>query len=345
MEGKLRLISFAIALTLALASSATARELVDSADRKLVLPDKIERVFAAGPPAAVVLAVLAPEKLVGWPTRLRAGSAAYLRPALRDLPELGRLTGRGDTANLEVVLKARPDVVVDFGTLAPTYVSLADRVQAQTNVPVALIDGRLETLPASLRLLGKILGVEARAEEIARYAEETFALVERVANVPQEKRPRVYLARSASGLETGIEGSINTEIIERAGGRNVAVRSGGRVGLAQVSLEQVLSWNPEIIVTLDRNFAASARQDPVWSPVAAIKANRLLVAPDFPWGWIDGPPSINRLIGLRWLAASFYPERANFNVRAEVTRFYRLFYGVELNEAAYAALIAGRDAP
>jgi iron complex transport system substrate-binding protein len=343
LERRVRLILLCSALV-ALTGPAAGREVVDSAGRTVVLPEKIERVFAAGPPAAVVLSVLAPEKLVGWPTRLREGTRPFLRPSVAALPELGRLTGRGDTANLEVVLKANPDVVVDFGTVAPTYVSLADRVQAQTHIPVALVDGRFAATPASIRLLGKILGVEARAEEIAKYAEETFALVDRVlAGVPVEKRPRVYLARSANGLETGLEGSINTEILERAGGRNVAERAGGRAGLAQVSLEQVLSWNPDWIVTLDRNFADSARADASWSPVAAIKDNRLLLSPDAPFGWIDGPPSVNRLIGLRWLTATFFPGRANLDLRQETNRFYRLFYGVELDDALYAALIAGRD--
>jgi iron complex transport system substrate-binding protein len=259
---------------------------------------------------------------------------------LRTLGELGRLTGRGDTANLEVVIAAKPDVIVDFGTVAPTYVSLADRVQAQTGIPVVLVDGRFAATAASMRLLGRMLGVEERAETIARYAEETLALVDRVrSTVLGGRQPRVYLARGANGLETGVVGSINTEIIERAGGRNVAVRSGGRAGLAQVSLEQVLAWNPDWIVTLSREFAAAARHDPAWQAVSAVRSGRVLLAPNLPFGWIDGPPSVNRLIGLRWLVAQFYPELAGFDLRSEVRRFYHLFYGVELSVAALEALL------
>lgn len=330
----------AVALLVALLGSARAGEFVDSAGRRVLLPAKIERVFAAGPPAAVVLAVLAPEKLVGWPTPLYPGAGDFLGSRLRALPELGRLTGRGDTANLEVVIAAKPDLVVDFGTIAPTYVSLADRVQAQTGIPVALVDGRFASTAASIRLLGRMLGVEERAAAIARYAEETFALVDRVrAAVSDENRPRVYLARAANGLETGVEGSINTEIIERVGGKNVAVRSGGRVGLAQVSLEQVLAWNPDWIVTLSREFAAAARRDSTWRAVSAVREGHVLLAPNLPFGWIDGPPSVNRLIGLRWLVAQFFPEQAGFDFKQEVERFYRLFYGVELDAAALNTLL------
>jgi iron complex transport system substrate-binding protein len=70
----------------------------------------------------------------------------------------------------------------------------------------------------------------------------------------------------------------------------------------QVSLEQVLQWNPEIIVTTDPNFAHGVYDDPMWRAVTAIRERRVHLAPAVPFGWIDFPPSINRLIGLRWLA-------------------------------------------
>lgn len=338
---KCRSIFYAIAALSLCATSGAARDVSDSAGRNVDVPERVERVFAAGAPAAVAIVVLAPDKLLGWPVRLRDGSKPFLSPRLAALPELGRLTGRGDTANLEVVIASKPDVVVDYGTVAATYISLADRVQSQTSIPVVLVDGRFENTPASLRLLGKILGVEARAEAIARYAEETFALVDGIlAKVASDKRPSVYLARAANGLETGIEGSINTEILERAGGRNVARREGGRAGLAQVSLEQVLTWNPEMIVTLNREFMVAARKDQAWSAVRAVREGKLVAAPDFPFGWIDGPPSLNRLIGLRWLVTLFFPEHAKLDMRAEARRFYKLFYDFELTDESFKTLFA-----
>lgn len=138
---------------------------------------------------------------------------------MRDLPEIGRLTGRGGTANLETIVAAKPDVIVDFGSVSDTYVSLADRVQAQTGIPYLLVDGRFANTIAALRLMGGILDVADRAEQLALRAEAIFAETDRAAAAtPLEKRPRVYLARGPRGLETGNRGSINTEIIERAGG-------------------------------------------------------------------------------------------------------------------------------
>ena len=132
----------------------------DSAGRKVEVPDRIERVFAAGPPASILLYMLAPEKMTGWPNPPTPEERPYIAPQYRDLPALGRLTGRGGTANLEVVLKAKPDLILDFGSVRDTYASLADNVQEQTKIPYVLIDGRFEATPAALRLLGDILGAQ-----------------------------------------------------------------------------------------------------------------------------------------------------------------------------------------
>jgi iron complex transport system substrate-binding protein len=322
--------------------SASALEIADATGRRLVVPDKIERVMAAGPNAAVVLYVLAPEKMVGWPSAPRPNEREFLLPAVRDLPELGRLTGRGDTANIEVVLKIKPDLIFDFGSVTPTYVSLAERVQEQTGIPDLLVDGRLDRTAASIRLLGSVLGVPTRAEAIAHYVEQTDQLLDtRLKNIPVAERHRVYLARQPNGLETGLAGSINTEIIERAGGINVAERSAGRAGIANVSIEQVLAWAPDTIVTWDANFFAQVYADPVWAAVPAVRAKRVYLAPRLPFGWIDAPPSINRTIGLRWIASILYPDKFAEDMHQVAREFFKLFYQVGPDDAALDRILAG----
>jgi iron complex transport system substrate-binding protein len=323
------------ALLLAAAPARAERSLTDSAGRVVRLPDRIERVFAAGPPAAVLLYVLAPDRLTGWPRAPRPEELPYLMPATRDLPELGMLTGRGDTANLEVVLKVRPDLILDFGSVRDTYVSLADRVQAQTGIPYVLIDGTFAHTAAAIRLLGRVLGVEDRAERLAAYVEASFAELDRgLATIPESDRRRVYLARGPDGLETGLEGSINTEIIERAGAINVARDpTGTRHGIVQVPIEQVVVWNPDTVITWDRNFYRKVWQDAYWQGVDAVRAGRVYLSPMAPFGWIDRPPSLNRIIGLRWLAGLFYPEHFRQDLRAQAREFYSLFYHVDLTEA------------
>ena len=327
------------AAVLAPSAPSAARSVTDSAGRTVAVPDTVTRVFAAGPPAAVLVYTLAPDLLVGWPRALPAAAAAYVPPRIRDLPEVGRLAGRGDTANLEVVLRHAPDLIVDYGSLAPTFVSLADRVQGQLGLPMVLLDGRFEAIPEAYRTLGRLLGRGERAERLATYAEavlrERDALL---AAVPADARPRVYYGRGPDGLETGLAGSINVELIERAGAVNVAAAA-GRGSLASVSMEQVLAWDPAVIVTIDPNFAGAVRDDPRWQGVRAVRDGRIHLAPALPFSWIDFPPSANRLMGVRWLAHVLYPDHAAGDLRAQAREFYALFYGHDLTDAQLDALL------
>jgi iron complex transport system substrate-binding protein len=323
-----------------IAGPVAAREVIDSAGRVVEVPERVERVFSAGPPASILLYILKPEAMTGWPRAPHDYERPYLAAPWRDLPETGRLTGRGGEANLERVLQIAPDLILDFGSVRDTYVDLADRTQAQTGIPYVLIDGRFENTPAALRLLGDILGVPERAERLARHVEGVFARIDSIlADVPEEARPRVYLARGPEGLETGMKGSINTEIIERAGGRNVADDGGATRGLVRASMEQVIVANPEIIVTWDRNFFGSVFDDPLWQGIEAVREGRVHLAPTAPFGWIDRPPSLNRIIGLIWMAGLLYPDRWQGDLRAETRALYELYYHLRLDDPALEELL------
>jgi len=325
---------------------ASAASTIAAAFGHLPAPESIRRVFAGGPPASTLIAVLAPEKLMGWPWNVSAEARAWLPPAVRDLPQVGRLAGRGSTMSSEILLQLRPDLILDVGTVDATYISSMRRVTEQTGLPCVLMHGGLADYPAQLREAGRMLGVAARGEQLAVWAETTLALAARVrAAVPPGSRPRIYYARGAAGLETGLDGSINMETIECAGGRNVAAETGQRGGIVKVSLEQVFAWNPAVILTQDAEFARRVLVDPLWRPLEAVRTRRVYLAPTRPFGWLDVPPSVNRLIGVRWLLARLYPEHplvaAAPDLHTSATAFHRLFYGVEPGADALDALLEG----
>lgn len=339
-----RLVALACLWPLLAPGLAQARPVIDAAGRRVELPDRIERVLAAGPPAAVLLYSLAPGKMIGWPRAPKPAESAFLTPEAAALPSTGRLTGRGGTANVEAVLALKPDLIVDVGSTGATYASLADRVQAQTGIPYLLLDGSVSKVPETFRSLGAIIGAEGDGETLAAESERILKTVaEAVATVPPEQRPRVYYGRGPRGLETGLAGSINTEIIEAAGGRNVATAE-GMGGLAGVSPEQVLAWDPDVILALDPAFAASLPTDPLWKDLSAVRNGQVYAAPVLPFGWVDAPPGINRLIGLRWLAGLFVPDAFKEPLGEAVRGFYRRFYHVEPSPAQVEALL-GPTAP
>jgi len=317
-----------------------ARTVVDSANRHVEIPERISRVLAAGPPASILLYTLAPQLMVGWVRTPSPAEKAFLSPEVRELPEYGRLTGRGGTANLENLLKFKPDLIVDSGSTGPTYVSLANNVQDQTKIPYLLFDGRLEATPQAYRQLGEILGVSDRAERLAQYADDTLnGLSARLASIPEAERPRVYYGRGSNGLETGLAGSINLEVLQRVGAENVAAAAGSG-GLTKVSMEQVLAWNPDVILALDPAFYQAVQTDPLWASVKAVRDRRIYLAPNLPYTWFDAPPGVNRLIGVRWLLSILYPKQFPEDLRETTRRFYQLFYQVDLSEAQLDTLLA-----
>jgi iron complex transport system substrate-binding protein len=336
-----RVLLSGLSATLVAPRQAAAQAVTDGAGRAIPLPAKVERVFPAGPPAAIFLYTLAPELLLGWPRANRPEEREFLLPDVGARPEVGRITGRGNTANLEVVPALRPDLILDMGSTSGTYVSLADRVQQQTGIPYALLDGRFDGTAAAYRILGALIGQRQKGDDTAAIVDDTIKTVTgRIAAIPKAGRPRVYYARGPRGLETGLGGSINVETIELLA-ENVA--GGTRGGLATVSIEQVLLWNPDVIVTIDQDFAAAVRRDPAWAPVKAVRDGRVHLSPKMPFGWVDFPPCVNRLIGLRWLAKILYPDLFPEDLKAQTREFYILFYHVTPSDAQIERVLAGRD--
>lgn len=329
-----------LSASFAMPRTLRAATVTDATGRAITIPENVTRVFPAGPPAAIMLYTMAPDLLIGWPRANRPEEREFLLPDIGSRPEVGRITGRGNTANLETVLALKPDLILDVGSTSETFVSLATRVQEQTGIPYALLDGRFVSIANSYRTLGALTGRRAQGEDLADYTHRTITLItERIANVPVEQRPRVYYARGPRGLETGLGGSINVETIELIARNAAAERKGG---LATISIEQVLVWNPDVIVTIDQDFAARVKSDPVWEGVGAVRAGRVHLSPKLPFGWVDFPPSVNRLIGLWWLAKILYPERFPEDLVMLTRDFYRRFYHVAPSDAQIARVLEGR---
>lgn len=312
---------------LAASPAHAERRVTDAAGRSIAVPETVTRVFPAGPPAAILLYTIAPELLAGWPARPpRPAEAAFMLPEAASLPEIGRLTGRDNTANVEAVLAQRPDLVFDYGSVRPVFVSLVERVQQQTGLPTLLLDGALAKIPETYRLLGRILGRAEAGEARAVEAERIIAAARDAAEALRARgRPRVLYVRGPRGLETGVAGSINTEIIEFAGAENVAASALGAGSLVQISMEQVFAWNPDWVIAIHPGFLETIAADRLWAAVPAVRAGRVALAPGLPFGWVDFPPSVNRLLGLLWLPVLFgiAPREG---LADAVTDFHALFY-------------------
>lgn len=251
-------------------------------------------VVAAGQPAALLIWAVARERLAGWPRRPDARALAALPALAAALPETGALASGGRPAAPEAIAALKPRLVVDYGDADPEHQGLATRMRDRIGVDWRLIDGALPRIPEAFREAGLLLDAAPRGDELADVA---AGVIERWRRAPAG--PAFYYARGADGLETGFRGALATEVLEGAGWTNVAE---GSRHIGRVTREQVAAWDPEAIVTLDPAFARAAADDPVWRRRRGGGRRGLLLLPATPFGWVDRPPSVNRLLGCAWLA-------------------------------------------
>ncbi len=330
-----------IALLIAVALMALpgrAAEFVDSAERRVPIPEQVHRVMTAGPAADVLVFSLAPNKLVGWSQALSRAQQSYLPAKYARLPVVGRLAGPYPTAGADQVARLHPDLIVYTGPVTPEAIGTADGIQAQTGVPYIVLDGSIQRTPEMLRTLGTVLGVGDRRLELASYAYHAIeGLRGRLLIRSADDRPLVYYGRGPDGLETGLFGALAMSDVDQVGVVSVSARL-GRGELTRVTREQVLAWNPQVIIAQDHRFYNALQRDPRWRTAAAVRSKRFYLVPGEPFGWIDDPPGVNRMVGLYWLMSLFYPDTYQEDPATMAQLFYQQFYGVNLSGRQMSAL-------
>jgi iron complex transport system substrate-binding protein len=322
------------ALSLAVfgALPAAAGEFTDSAGRIVDIPEHVGRVMPADPAAEVLVYVLAPQKLDGWAQLPRGPMPKAVRHQV-----VGSLVG-DPAAAAAIVSRVHPDLIVDSGTATPERAAFADQVSQATGVPYIIIDNSFDRTPTVLRTVGRVLGVADRGDDLAGSAEHAInAIRGRLLIQAATQRPRVYFARGPSGMQTGEPGSGAAASIDAAGAINVAASLG--VGQQiNVTPQQIRAWNPDIIIVEDRAFYSAMQRSPMWRNLAAVHNKKVFLEPSEPFGWIDAPPGINRLIGLYWLSQLLYPGDSQDDLRSLMADFYDKFYSIKLTDAQIEAV-------
>jgi iron complex transport system substrate-binding protein len=321
-----------LAAAVAGADSAPAAEFVDDAQRHVALPDAPMRVFAAGAPAEVLLYTLVPEMLVGRNHAPAAAALALMPPEYRSLPAIANLPERDDARYDAELLALRPDVYVDYGTVDDDYVEALEAVTQRTGVPGVILDGRLAQIPSVYRRLGAALGVAERGERLAARVQ---SILDKYRGTLSGSAVRAYLACSQDGRVPCYEGHSAGEAAAWLGATNVA----GALAAAPrrpLTLEELRAAAPTVVVVAD---AARISADPEWQSVAAVAAGRVHAPPALPFGWGPQPPSVNRLLGVVWLAYVLPGRPFDEAFFADVGALFEALYHVEVDAEQLRQLV------
>jgi iron complex transport system substrate-binding protein len=325
---------------------AQPRVITDMAGREVTIPGTIDKVFSVNNNGTILLYTLCPEKMVGWNSVLSDESKAYMPEDIANLPMLGILYGNSSQTNPEEILLSEPDIIIFMNaTITDKIVEAADEIQEEMLIPVVVLNGGLDNYDETYLFAGDLLGVEEAASQLADYYTETYTkVVNTVSTIPEEEKVTVYYAREEDGLSTETAKSSNAELINLCGGINIAISDDASIKSPIVSIEQVMSWDPEVILTGNAGFVESGTYQEIltnenWSLITAVAEGNVYPTPQLPYNWFDRPPSVNRIIGMNYVLYTLYPEYYEGDIVEDVKEFYDLFYHYELtNEEAEALL-------
>lgn len=314
------------------------RQFTDDAGREHTIPtpDKLTRVYFTSGLAQLFVMTLKPEAMGATCSRFSEEDMKYL-PNMQGLEYLGAVeTGQMD---VEAVMQAGIQLIFSISSieLVEANIEEADNIEKLSGIPVILIDGSTERISEAYRKLGDILGCEERASELAAYCEDVVARVEAaVGDVPEDERVSVYYAEGPQGLQTEPANSQHAWSFVTAGGKVVAeVDWFDATGMSDVSLESVIGWNPEVIVTWDSDIRGGAddiiRTSKDWAVIDAVRNGRVYAMPNIPVAWVDRPMACNRFLGVQWLANMFYPDRYDVDMVEVAQEYYKLFFGCDVD--------------
>lgn len=313
----------------------------DSAGRTVELPAKIARIAPSGPLAQMVLFALAPEMFVCLSSPWSKETEQYIDTAYYTLPVLGQLYGSGSgELNMEALAAADPQLIIDVGEPKKTVSEDMDTIMTRTGVPAVHIDAATATMGEAYRTLGKLLGLEERGNALAAYCDDvyakTLALMDRVG----DGKVRLLYLSGDKGLNVIARGAYHAEVIDLMGENAAVVDEPSSKGTGnEVDLEQLLLWNPDVILFAPGSIYTTVKNDPAWQELSAIRSHRYYQVPFGPYNWMGFPPSVNRYMGMLWLGALLYPDQVDYDLYTETARYYKLFYHTDLTYAQYSALI------
>lgn len=311
----------------------------------MTIPDHVTRVVVLQHQTLNLLVQLnAADEIVGvmssWKKQLGPAFARFM-PAIEQLPMPGDLT----QVNIESLMALHPQVVFVANYAPPAMIQ---QIQ-NAGIPVVAVSLRQDAageknkmnpsmadeeqaynqgLQQGIRLIGEVVERQSQAQALIHYTfEARKAANAPVADIPDDQRVRVYMANP--DLNTYGSGKYTGLMMKHAGALNVAAAT--VKGARQVSLEQVLQWNPQVIFVQDRypQVVKQIVNDPQWQGIDAVKNHRVWLMPEYAKAW--GYPMPEALaLGELWMAKKLYPSRyQGVDVDARAADYYQRFYRVK----------------
>ena len=305
------------------------RKVTDMLGREVIIPDTVKNIFVDRH-SAILLYALDQDIALNRIFNFSNNAKKFFPQSYLEKPciELGAY---------EDILKLNPDVIILSDELSEKAMDQAESMQKRLGIPVLMYDMNILSYKKTIGMLGDALRLESRAELlngfITKYCDE---VMKKAASFTEDEISTVYYAEGPKGLNTDPKGSKHSQILELVGARNVAESKivPGK-GLSEVSLEQIMIWNPEKIICWtgsgpDLPTYKEVTGNELWSTVSACKTGNVFQIPLLPFGCFDRPPGSNRILGLLWTFNTLHPSHFQWNINDVTCEYFKLFYHYDL---------------
>ncbi len=304
---------------------------IDGQGRKVSVPREINRIVTNYGIAAHMVCILGEwNKLKGVDSNSK--SVRFFNTIS---PEIARLptTGSVSAINLEQTLLLKPDLVLISGKNKV----MVDQLASYGLTVFGIVAEDLSQITHTVQNLGVALNRQKKASQFIAYYNATLDLVkERLKDLSTDERPIVFLTGPMGVLSTCSRSMYQQGLIDVCGGRNAGGMlsgAGSPHGWVTISAEQVLQWNPDVILVVHYGPAKPEEilTDRRWQKIKAVENRKVSYFPSFltPWDY----PSPQAVLGIRWLAVTLHPEKfRDVDLLKDTDTFYKTFYGKTFSE-------------
>lgn len=252
-------------------------------------------------------------------------------------PEMhNALSTFGSDFNLEELVALEPDVVFSNNE------KLRDQL---SSVGIPVLNATFETfdeMKRSISFTAEVLGGEAVqiAERYAAYLDEVLALLdEQVSKLDEADKPVVLHGNEVYKLNIDGGNTIIDGWITSAGGINAAAEVDG--SMQTVTLEQILAWDPDVIITGTASEVEQILSDPEWAGLTAVQNGRVYANPSGVFAWDRA--GVEEALQLQWAANLLHPELFEIDIRTEIKEFYETFLHYTLTDDQVERILNAQD--
>ena len=326
-------------LTPSTVETVGSKNVTDMIARDVEIPASVSNVVATSPPMTTVLYMIAPDKLKAVNFQWTDDELKYVPGQYQNYPVVGGWYGTQD-GSYEEFIASEPDIVIesiDEGGDGDAS-TVKERQEKFGTIPVVAVKDttNVETIGESITFVGEVVGAQDKAKELNDFNDRYLNIVhDKASKLSDSGKKTVYYAQGDDGLQTNPSHSTHGQLIDLVGGVNVAdsLNQGNTTSGIQVSIEQVISWNPDVIITNDPEFYANVYHNPNWAKLDAVKNKEVYLSPQSPFKWFDRPVGANMIIGVPWTAKVIYPDDYNdINMVDATKEFYSNFYHFDLSD-------------